>query len=1224
MDVTDTSGRLTIIGAGAGATIIDAGGEDGLLDRVFDVHGGAAAFFNGLTITGGWVAVEEVDGGGGIRNLGGHVEVTATTVTNNEVIGVGWQNGGGGILTVGGDNGGAPPSTLFVIDSTISNNVVTHGDGGGICSFNDHVMLMRSTVSGNQANGIGRGGGIYTEAQAMLSTLEVTDSTISDNTTTTDGGGIFNLGDTVTITNSTISGNTADGHGGGIVEMGGYSPYTTNLRFSTVANNTADQDNDGTGDGGGVFNMGGTVNFSTGGTATTADNDYTATATGSITIQIGAASAVVQIDPTVDSKVELDETVALTVTAGAGYTVGTPASATATITNDDSAALSIDNVAQVETDSGQTAFEFTVTLSEQVDTTVSLEADTADGTATTADSDFAPLDDHPISFAPAAVPGSQTQTVTAQANGDDKVELDEAFDVLLSNLSAGGRDVTISDATGQGTIENDDYAPAADAGGPYTISEGDSLNLDASATTDADSTTIIYRWDLDGDGDYDENVMGERPTLTWADLVALGINDGPDGPRNVTVEASDGTNTHTDTTTLTVNNAAPAVTVDEATVTVNEGQTTGNVGSYVEAGLDAVTVTASVGTISPSNRAELTLLHTLSVDYHQYNAGLAASGTDLFAYDVWGSDNIVRYAPDFSWTNLFPDIIPQTNSGGGDLAASPSDTLIWGVKSHDGPHSGLSGPPSHLFQFTADGTTFTDLGYVLRGSTHLDLDALAIDSADRLYAYEIQTGGSQLVRIDPATQQVTNIGSVLAGRTIRGAAFTDLGRLLVLDASADQLLRIDPTNGQIIGTPWDLYEGDSQFDLSDVSDIARRLDGSLVLMNGLQFYQLNIKDWSWSFDTTDGPSQSQTVTITATDSEGAASQTTFGLVVNNVAPTPSLAGPVTGAPAQPYTFSFSASDPSSVDEAAGFDYEIEWDDSSPNFTASGTPAGGSTTHFFTNFGTYDVGLTAEDKDNGVGPDTLSVTLAQATSVTINADVFSANVDNDIRVIRSGDNVVVTVDSLTVLDTPMAPLTVGLIINGQTGDDSLIVDFGGGDLTTPFEFNGGDPTSGSGDSLTLTGGTGFASLTYDMTGAGAGKLTFDGSSGINFTGLEPILVVPTAATVTINIDPLNVNPGVTTEFTSAGAGATKVSATGVAFEEMTFANPTEQLIVNGDPMDADNIKLTSLGSGFDATVTIEGQGGADTVTLDTVFTLGSAASTGDVSIAAETINLNAGP
>ena len=48
--------------------------------------------------------------------------------------------------------------------------------------------------------------------------------------------------------------------------------------------------------------------------------------------------------------------------------------------------------------------------------------------------------------------------------------------------------------------------------------------------------------------------------------------------------------------------------------------------------------------------------------------------------------------------------------------------------------------------------------------------------------------------------------------------------------------------------------------------------------------------WSWSLPTADGPDESQTVTITATDSDGATTETTFSLVVNNVPPAPQITG----------------------------------------------------------------------------------------------------------------------------------------------------------------------------------------------------------------------------------------------------------------------------------------------------------------------------------------------
>src|SRR5262249_3627835 len=72
-----------------------------------------------------------------------------------------------------------------------------------------------------------------------------------------------------------------------------------------------------------------------GGTASA--GDYTGTAAGRpfvVTIPAGQASVNVTITPTVDNLVEGPETVVLTVAAGAGYTVGDPASATVTIADD--------------------------------------------------------------------------------------------------------------------------------------------------------------------------------------------------------------------------------------------------------------------------------------------------------------------------------------------------------------------------------------------------------------------------------------------------------------------------------------------------------------------------------------------------------------------------------------------------------------------------------------------------------------------------------------------------------------------------------------------------------------------------------------------------------------------------------------------------------------------------------------------------------------------------
>jgi subtilisin-like proprotein convertase family protein len=64
--------------------------------------------------------------------------------------------------------------------------------------------------------------------------------------------------------------------------------------------------------------------------------------------------------------------------------------------------------------------------------------------------------------------------------------------------------------------------PVADAGGPYTITAGDPLTLDASGST-IDSTSVV-QWELNGHSFNDAN--GVNPTLSWSDLQALGIQGG--------------------------------------------------------------------------------------------------------------------------------------------------------------------------------------------------------------------------------------------------------------------------------------------------------------------------------------------------------------------------------------------------------------------------------------------------------------------------------------------------------------------------------------------------------------------------------------------------------------------------------------------------------------------------------------------------------------------------
>jgi len=96
------------------------------------------------------------------------------------------------------------------------------------------------------------------------------------------------------------------------------------------------------------------------------------------------------------------------------------------------------------------------------------------------------------------------------------------------------------------------------AGGPYAVTEGESLILSGSSSGTGDLT---YQWDLNGDSLFTD-ASGPNPTLSWAQLVTLGINDGPSA-RLVRLRVDDGMG-HVVTSpavNLTISNAPPVASV---------------------------------------------------------------------------------------------------------------------------------------------------------------------------------------------------------------------------------------------------------------------------------------------------------------------------------------------------------------------------------------------------------------------------------------------------------------------------------------------------------------------------------------------------------------------------------------------------------------------------------------------------------------------------------------
>ena len=116
--------------------------------------------------------------------------------------------------------------------------------------------------------------------------------------------------------------------------------------------------------------------------------------------------------------------------------------------------LSIYDVSLSEGNAGTTSFTFTISLSAPAPAGgVTFDIATADGTATTANNDYAAK-----SLTSQTIPaGSSTYSFTVLVNGDTAVEGNEGFLVNISNVVG----ATVGDASGLGTILNDDAAAAA-------------------------------------------------------------------------------------------------------------------------------------------------------------------------------------------------------------------------------------------------------------------------------------------------------------------------------------------------------------------------------------------------------------------------------------------------------------------------------------------------------------------------------------------------------------------------------------------------------------------------------------------------------------------------------------------------------------------------------------------------------------------------------------------
>lgn len=205
------------------------------------------------------------------------------------------------------------------------------------------------------------------------------------------------------------------------------------------------------------------VDYSTSNGTATAGSDYTAKG-GTVSFAAGDKSAIVKVPIFGDTASEADETFKISLSnANGGGSIVKDSVGTITIKNDDpQLSFSISDATLAEGSSGSQSANFTLTLSPAPGSAVSVSYSTSDGTAT-AGSDYT-AGSGIVTFNA----GETTKTLGVLVTGDTTAEPDETFNVTLSGVDSG---VAIADATGVGTIANDDggsAAPGADRSPPGT------------------------------------------------------------------------------------------------------------------------------------------------------------------------------------------------------------------------------------------------------------------------------------------------------------------------------------------------------------------------------------------------------------------------------------------------------------------------------------------------------------------------------------------------------------------------------------------------------------------------------------------------------------------------------------------------------------------------------------------------------------------------------------
>ena len=245
----------------------------------------------------------------------------------------------------------------------------------------------------------------------------------------------------------------------------------------------------------------------------------------------------------------------------------------------------------------------------------------------------------------------------------------------------------------------------------------------------------------------------------------------------------------------------------------------------------------------------------------------------------------------------------------------------------------------------------------------------------------VQTTSAQLY--DPATNAWSAAGSLSIGSRNLSATLLASGNVIVVggQGNSNAGTRAEIFDSSLAATA---TEGAPATMTGTFSDADGNATVTLSASTGTVTQDNGAGTWSWTATGADGPATS-TVTITATDSASATATATFAFTVTNVVPTVAITAAATANEDTAVSFDLTAMDASTADQAAGFEWALDFGDGTTEAVVAGTASPLARTHTFAEPGTYNVTATATDKDSGVS----TVAMHEITVLTVVLDPVSS-------------------------------------------------------------------------------------------------------------------------------------------------------------------------------------------------------------------------------------------